>query len=173
MEPLASAPSIEFRPELLSRRGEYVAWGIALVTTLAWLVLHLTDTPVFGGLTFLTVLLALSGMAISLGNWMDRRTILRLEPDGVWFDNGLRQVMLYWSEIRQVQVYPSAWGKKVHVIGNKAHFDFRTLGEVIYQGQVKGRLGFEKGELILGHILENARLKQVPGPENSAYYARQ
>ncbi len=79
---------MEYRPELLSRRGEYVAWGIALVAIAAWVILHLTDNPVFGGLTFLTVLLALSGIAISLGNWMDRRTILRLEPDGVWYDNG-------------------------------------------------------------------------------------
>jgi hypothetical protein len=164
---------MEYRPELLSRRGEYVAWGTALLAITAWLILHLTNTPVFGGLRFLAVLLALSGMAISLGNWMDRRTILRLEPDGVWFDNGLRQVMLHWSEIRQVQVYPSAWGKKVHVIGEKAHFDFRTLGEVTYQSEVKGRLGFEKGEEILGHILENARLKQVSGPENGVYYARE
>jgi hypothetical protein len=173
MEPVSSSPCMEYRPELLSRRGEYIAWGIALVAIAAWLILHLTDTPVFGGLTFLTVLLALSGIAISLGNWMDRRTILRFEPDGVWYDNGLRQVMLHWSEIRQVQVYPSAWGRKVRVIGNQAHFDFRTLGEVIYQGQVKGRLGFEKGEEILRHILENARLKQVPGPENGVYYARE
>jgi len=163
---------MEYRPELLSRRGEYVAWGIALIVIAAWLILHLTNTPVFGGLTFLAVLLALSGVAISLGNWMDRRTVLRLDPEGVWFDNGLRQVLLRWSEIRQVQVYPSAWGKKVHVIGEKTHFEFRTLGEVLLQGEVKGRMGFKKGEEILGHILENTRLKQVPGPENGSYYAR-
>lgn len=173
MEPLASTARLEYRPELLSRRGEYVAWGTTLIAIIAWLILYLTNTPVFGGLSFLAVLLALSGMAISLGNWMDRRTILRLEPDGVQFDNGLRQVMLQWSEIRQVQVYPSDWGKKVHVIGDKAHFNFRTLGEVTLQGEVKGRMGFEKGEEILGHILENARLKQVPGPENGSYYARE
>jgi len=27
MEPMACAPCIEYRPELLSRRGEYAAWG--------------------------------------------------------------------------------------------------------------------------------------------------
>jgi hypothetical protein len=164
---------MEYRPALLSRRGEFVAWGVALIAVAAWLVLRLTNTPVFGGLIFLIILMVLAGMAISLGNWMDRHTILRLEPDGVLFDNGLRQVMLHWSEIRQIQVYPSAWGNKVRVIGEKAYFDFRTLGEVIYQGEVKGRLGFEKGEQILDYILENARLKQVPGSENGSYYARE
>ena len=172
MEPVACSPYMEYRPELLSRRGEYVAWGIALIAISAWLILHLTNTLVFGSLTFLAVLLALSGVAISLGNWMDRRTVLRLDPEGVWFDNGLRQVLMHWSEIRQVQVSPSAWGKKVHVIGEKSHFGFRMLGEVMLQGEVKGRMGFEKGEEILGHILEGTRLKQVPGPENGSYYAR-
>jgi len=171
MEPLASTACLEYRPELLSRRGEYVAWGTALLAIAAWLILYVTNTPVFGGLRLLAVLLVLSGMAISLGNWMDRRTLLRLEPDGVWFENGLRQVRLHWNKIRQVQVIPSNWGKKVHVIGEKTHFDFRTLGEVTYQGEVKGRLGFAQGEEILRHILENARLKQVPGPENCIYYA--
>jgi hypothetical protein len=173
IEPLASAARMEYRPELLSRRGEYIAWGTALLVIAAWLIMYLTRTPVFGGLRFLAILLALCGMAISLGNWMDRRTILRLEPDSVWFDNGLRQVSLHWSEIRQVQVYPSAWGKKVRVIGDKVHFDFRTLGEVILQGEVKGRMGFEKGEQILGNILKSAGLKQVPGPDNGSYYARE
>ena len=27
MGPMVSAPCMEFRPELLSRRGEHVAWG--------------------------------------------------------------------------------------------------------------------------------------------------
>jgi len=173
MEPLAADGRVEYRPELLSRRGEYIAWGTALAVIVAWVILYLTRTPVFSGLRFLAILLALSGVAISLGNWMDRRTILRIEPDGVWFDNGLRQVSLYWSEIRQVQVYPSAWGKKVRVTGEKTHFDFRTLGEVILKGEVKGRMGFEKGEEILRHILENTRLKLVPSPENGSYYARE
>ena len=173
MEPLAADGRVEYRPELLSRRGEYIAWGTALAVIVAWVILYLTRTPVFSGLRFLAILLALSGVAISLGNWMDRRTILRIEPDGVWFDNGLRQVSLHWSEIRQVQVYPSAWGKKVRVTGEKTHFDFRTLGEVILKGEVKGRMGFEQGEEILRHILENTRLKLVPSPENGSYYARE
>jgi len=48
-----------------------------------------------------------------------------------------------------LQVIPSAWGKKVRVIGENGHFDFRTLGEVRLQGEVKGRLGFEKAKRIL------------------------
>jgi hypothetical protein len=72
-----------------------------------------------------------------------------------------------------VQVFPSNWGKKVHVLGNQAHFDFRTLGEVTIQGDVKGRMGFADGDAILKKILREARLKQVERPGNGEYYARQ
>jgi len=173
MQPLTSTAGLEYRPELLSRRGEYVAWGIALLAVVAWLALQLVGAPAIGGLRALAVILAVSGVAISLGNWMDRRTLLRLEAEGVWFDNGLRRVYLQWAEIRQVQVYGSTWGKKVHVIGERAHFNFRTLGEIILQGEVKGRLGFEKGEEILGQILEHAGLKRTARPENGIYYSRE
>jgi hypothetical protein len=173
MEPGAHTQSLEYRPELISRRGEYFAWGMALLSLAAWLVLHLTNTSIFGGLSFLTVLLVFSGMAISLGNWMDRRTILRVESNGVWFDNGLRRVFLHWSEIRQVQVIPSSWGKKVRVIGESGHFDFRTLGEVWLQGEVRGRLGFEKGDEILSQILSETNLKLAKDAENGEYYGRE
>jgi len=92
MEPGAHTQSLEYRPELISRpRGVFrLGNGAALAGYLAGT--HLTNTSIFGGLSFLTVLLVFSGMAISLGNWMDRRTILRVESNGVWFDNGLRGV---------------------------------------------------------------------------------
>ncbi len=71
-----------------------------------------------------------------------------------------------------MQVIPSAWGKKVRVIGKNGHFDFRTLGEVRLQGEVKGRLGFEKGEEILSQILAKANLKLAKDAENGEYYSR-
>lgn len=172
METRSQTDLFEYRPETLSRRGEYFAWGLALFLISVWLLLHLTDISIFGGLPFLAVLLVLSGMAISLGNWMDRRTILRLETGGVWFDNGLRRIFLKWDEIQQVQVFPSAWGSKVRVIGESGHFDFRTLGEVKLQGEVKGRLGFEKGDEILEHILTKANLTPGSNSETGIYYSR-
>lgn len=127
-----------------------------------------------GSVPFLAIVLLLAALSISLGNWMDRRTRLELLPDGVHFKNGLRDVRLSWDEIRQVQVYPGRWGKRVSVIGPAAHFEFRTLGEVSVQGETKGRLGFTQGERILQRILEAADL--VPKPDSQStdpyYYVR-
>lgn len=168
-----SQPKSEFRPELLPRRGEFIAWSMTLLALATWALLLVLAAPVHPAFKLLAVLLLLSALAISLGNWIDRRTFIRLESDGVHFENGLRRARLRWGEIRQVQVFPSTWGKKVRVLGPQSHFDFRTLGEVKVKDQVKGRMGFADGELILQTILERAALKEVEQPGDGYYYARE
>jgi hypothetical protein len=163
----------EYRPELLSRRGEFVAWSLAVIVNSTWLVLILADRDFPGAVSFFAVFLLAVALSISLGNWMDRRTVLRLNQEEIIFDNGLRHARLRYEDIRQVQVFPSAWGNKVRVIGTQAHFDFRTLGEVKVQGEVKGRMGFPEGEQILKRILEMAQLKKVGSGGKTRYYARE
>ncbi len=163
----------EYRPELLSRRGELIAWGSTLILGIGGLVLRLGGQPVPGVVFFLGVFLLLAALSISLGNWMDRHTLIRLDGKGIEFSNGLRHVYLPWQEIRQVYVLPSRWGDKVQVFGARAYFHFRTLGEVKVQGEVKGRMGFEKGEEILGAILLNGQLHAVERPGEGNYYVRQ
>ncbi|HEX7973262.1 MAG TPA: hypothetical protein VF498_02555 [Anaerolineales bacterium] len=163
----------EFHPELLSRRGEAVAWGTALLVWSAWLIVRLRGLPVIAAVPLLAVVLLLAALSISLGNWMDRQTVLRLEPDGIEYQNGLRHARLDWNDIRQVQVFPSNWGKKVQVVGGNAHFEFRTLGEVKVQGETKGRMGFTEGEWILSKILDAAHLRRIEHPGPGYYYARE
>jgi hypothetical protein len=163
----------EYHPELISRRGELIAWTTAFMALAAWGILLLVGAPVHPALKFLATFLLLSALAISLGNWMDRHTLLRIEADGIRFENGLRRAHLQWDEIQQVQVFPSNWGKKVRILGGQVHFDFRTLGEVTIQGDVKGRMGFADGEAILKKILQEAGLKKVERPGSGEYYARQ
>ena len=168
----------ELRPERLSRRGEMIAWGLALLVAAGWLVLVLSRQHVLPAVPILTGILALSGASISLGNWMDRRTSIRISAEGIHFTNGLRDASFRWREIRQAQVFPSTWGSKVSVIGPTGHFEFRTLGEVKVQGDVKGRMGFAQGEQILQHVLARANLFEAPPPPAAPsraryYYARQ
>lgn len=174
----------EFRPELTSRRGELIAWGATLLVGAAWIVLVSSGQNAGFAAPFLAVVLLLAALSISLGNWMDRRTLLRIDEARITFRNGLRNVQLAWDQIRQVQVLPAQWGKKVRVVGERAegqpaHFEFLTLGEVKVLGEVKGRVGFREGEQILEQILERSGLHLVE--EESAgraagnkryYYAR-
>jgi hypothetical protein len=166
----------EFRPELLSRRGEIVAWGLALVVTATWVILRLYGQAVPVFVVLLDLFFLLAALSISLGNWMDRRTVIHLDSEGMRFENGLRHVALTWQQIKQVQVYPTDWGKKVSVVGARAHFEFRTLAEVKVQDQVKGRLGFVEGDQILQGIIQAAGLVEKQGePTQSGvnYYARE
>jgi hypothetical protein len=164
---------LEYRPELQSRRVEWTTWSLALVVGAAWFFLVLTGNPVPRPVPVLAILLSLFGSGVTLSNWMDRRTLLRLQPSGVFFTNGLRRSNIPWIEIEKIQVFPSPWGKKVRVIGQKAAFDFRTLGEVRLAGESKGRMGFTEGEKILHKLVEAAHLKNIQRTETGAvYYSR-
>ena len=107
----------EFRPELIPRKGEWTAWILAIIASSVWLTLRwrLLDVPV-AALIFVAFLL-LSASSISLGNWVDRKTVLSLSPAGVSFRNGLRNVSLKWDQIRELRVLPDRWGERVHIWG--------------------------------------------------------
>lgn len=103
---------------------------------------------------------------------MDRQTVLRVDADKISFVNGLRHASFGWDEIEKVNVIPLRWGKSVQVIGGGAHFEFRTLGEVQYQGEVRGRLGFAEGEAVLSHILKSTNLVLSKEEKGRYYYSR-
>lgn len=150
-----------------------MAWLTALLSFLGWTALFVMGKPMLSFVPFMSFFFLFAAASISLGNWVDRNTLLRLEEDGVAFKNGLRNVRLTWAQIREIQVFAASWGRKVRVIGEQAHFDFRTLGELKMSGEVKGRMGFEQGELILRQILFRSSLKEIEHTNNSYYYARQ
>lgn len=164
----------EFRPELISRRGELIAWGSALLVGGAWFVLGKSAGHASLLVPLLAIPLLIAAFSISLGNWMDRHTVLRLDAEGVRFSNGLRHVRLKWDQIQQVRVLPAPWGKKVQVFGEQVYFGFYTLGEVKAQGRVLGRTGIAEGEFALQRILESAHLHEVhtlsPDQEQEGYY---
>jgi hypothetical protein len=174
MEEEGALESRIYRPILLPRRGELIAWVCALMCAAAWLLLVQAKSPVFFGLKLLAVLLVLIAGAISLGNWMDRRTLLKIDTHGIAFENGLRKVALGWQDIRQVEVITSTLGDKVRVLGETAHFDFRTLAEVRMDGVVKGRMGFQDGEQIVKEIVRRASLRETGETvDGCVYYAPQ
>jgi hypothetical protein len=81
-------------------------------------------------------------------------------------------VRLGWSEIQKVAILPARWGRSVQVIGEKSHFGFKTLGEVQFQGEVRGRTGFPEGQAVLDVILHETGLVLVEESNNAYYYAR-
>lgn len=160
-----------FTPEILPRQGEKNAWVLALAATLGLLLIQtwaIVPTWVWVFIGFLYF----SAFSISLGNWMDRRTRLTLSLEGVAYENGLRHVRLTWEDIEQVRVSPARWGRRVEVIGKRAHFSFETRGEVRFGGQVRGYTGFAQGEAILQSILQAAGLNRITRQDTLTIYTR-
>lgn len=168
-------PSISqtFRPVIIPRRGEAYAWASTLLLLggmALWTLL--TDTAPPWAFWLLTAFFGLSALSISLSNWMDRHTLLRLQPEGVFFTNGLRRVFLPWKAIHSVQVFPDEFGKRVHVLGQGGHFTFRTLSQVKVADRVQGTFGFTEGEDILAHILAATGLEQQETSGEGDFYGR-
>ena len=161
-----------YHPELIPRKGERTAWSLTILATLGLFLFRHTWGSIPFSVWFFWGFLLFSALSISLGNWMDRQTTLTISSEGVTFTNGVRHTHLSWDEIERVRVFPARWGRTVQVLGREAHFEFRTLGEVSYRGEVRGRMGFAEGEDILAKILESSGLT-LKEEENGKYvYAR-
>ena len=163
----------EYRPELIPRRGELIAWVGVILTGLTWVVLAVSGQRVVVMIPVLFILLIFSAFFISLGNWMDRQTMISMKDGEVEYRNGLRQVRMRWMEIREIRVLPGRWGKKVQVYGEDSYFTFHTLGEVRLRENVKGRMGFEQGEEILRQLILRSGLQIIEEQGDGYYYARQ
>ena len=167
-----------FKPELVSRRSELIAWLSAVLVNGTWIVMLLLGQSMSFWLPILGIPLLLIAFGMSLGNWMDRHTFLKLESQGVAFNNGLRNVQLAWLEIKEVRVLPAQWGQKVQVFGEDSYFGFHTLGEIEANGRVLGRTGFVEGERVLKQILERAELSEtkqidIGNQQEGYYYSRE
>lgn len=176
MQP-ALAPR-EYRPTLISRRGELIAWISFLLVGVTWVILIIVGQRYCLAVPVLAIILLLASLSISLGNWMDRHTVLCISEESVSYRNGIRNLEISWKKIQEVQVLPAQWGKKVHVLADQAHFHYQMLGEVKVHGEVKGRVGFAEGDLILDEIIERSKLHEIQPPEQDqaetgVYYARE
>lgn len=151
--------TLEFHPLQGSRRGELTAWALAiLVGGAVWLIPVVGSAMRVLSLLFMTFFL-LSAVFISFGNWVERRTVLQIDKEGIAFRNGLRNVRLLWDEVRGVQVWRGNLSRRVQVLGESARFHFQTVRELRWGGVVRERVGFEQGEQILETILQKAGLK--------------
>jgi hypothetical protein len=165
---------IEYRPELLPNRGEFTAWILTSLSGIAWIIMVSTPMQEYIGIPLLFFFFLISAFMISLGNWMDRNTRIKISDQNLFYQDGLRKIEFLWNEIQRVEVYPSKWGKKVRIFGNERRISFRTLGNIELKGEVKGKMGFTDGEKILNTILDKSNLvKFHKFSDGIDYYVRQ
>jgi hypothetical protein len=162
----------EFHPEKISRQSEVTLWSLAVISLAAFILLRTQSMEVSPWYIVLIVLMLLLAAGTTLSNWMNRRTALILKPGGLEYRNGLRELSLGWEEISEVQVFPTRWGKQAHVVGQHAHFSFRTKSELIRKGEIRSTMGFAHGEHIIEQILKHSGLQELKRTQSGQYYAR-
>ncbi len=168
---MAASTEQVFRPEVLSRRNEIIAWGVFVVAALGVAIFRNYDALPFWVYLGLGLLFLLAA-GLSLGNWMDRRTVLQFTREGLEFRNGLRNIKMGWREIEALQVLPSSMGKGVRVTAGRGHFSFTVSGGVRFRGKTQGRFGFAGGDEIIKEIVRRSGLPLVSHQGGSYYYAR-
>ena len=109
-------------------------------------------------------------MVLTFGNWMERRTSLTLDEDGITFRNGIRKTRFPWQDIIKVEIDKGSYGRVVVVYGEITRFIFHTFGEIEYKGKVGAKGGFKQGDEILGTILAQAGLDEKKSQDGSSYY---
>ncbi len=149
----------EFRPRILPRTGEAIAWGLVFLLLAARWVLARRYGVIVDSLEWMFLLLLGVAILISFSNWMERRTRLILDEKGVVFRNGLRRVRMDWPEIQRIRVLPAALGdgKTVMVMGEKTYFRFDTLSRARNRGR-EVWLGFPEGDEILRTLVQRCNL---------------
>jgi hypothetical protein len=163
----------EFKPLLTPRRSELTAWGLTVLMSLVVIFAPLKGLGKSGGMIFL-VFLGFSAVMMSVGNWVERNTYLRIEDDRVTYYNGAKEVSLGWEEITRVEVLSSRFGDRIIVSSESAGFRYQSLGNINMNGKISGRVGFEHGEQILEMILEQSGLARAERrqTDRSYYYSR-
>jgi hypothetical protein len=159
-----------FKPEIQTRKNEYLAWAVAIISCAS--SFFLTSGAFSFWIVFFAVLMVFMALAVSLSNWMDRRTHIILDDDGVIFQNGLRNLRLDWNEIKSISIFSTGWGQRVLVEGKEAHFTFTILGEVRTFGKVQGRIGFAQGKEIMDAIIKQSGLTSMSASGDAYYYSR-
>lgn len=161
----------EYYPELLPRRGEWLAWSAGLGLMVGLFLLNAQTGEISITYWIFAGLIIFFAMSISLGNWMDRRSVIRVGQNGIDFNNGLRSVQMTWSEINSVLVTPTQLGKRIQVQGTRSHFAFKTFWQSKLGGQ-EMRTGFPDGQQILDIIQRESGLSRKAEDNGTVYYSR-
>jgi hypothetical protein len=147
-----------FRLWIGSRRGEYVAWVCSLVMGVMSGFLYWRDEPLpCMGIGLFTIFTIAAGL-MSFSNWLERKTFIRVDSNGVVYASPIRNVRMEWSRVAYVAAAKSGPSWKILVAGGGGHFHYRTEGMVRAGARGTLRLGMKEGTRLTALIRGQADL---------------
>ena len=151
------------------RKSEIMAWIFAILLILMLIYLPSSGVIRIGGIIF-AVFFLISGLFMSIGNWMGRAAELRLSEDGIGYANGIQDMHFGWGEIERVEVYAGRFNDKISLVSSENRMSFDLSIEKVVNGKPATQIGFQDGELILETILIKSGLIQKEKQLAQGYY---
>jgi hypothetical protein len=160
-----------FSPAAVDRRGEGVGWLLTagLAAGLAVIFWRSGGVP-WLGLVLLVILIGLSSL-VSLGNWLESNTTIRLDVAGIEERQPLHSVALRWDEILELWAWPASRGWRILVRGTGGQILFRTGERLVSARGPELRLGFPQGEQLAARVRNAAQLA-APQPQEAGWVCR-
>ena len=119
-----STPKI-FKPLKNPRRSEFMAWIFTILLVITLYFLPASGLLRVGGLIFV-IFFFLSGVFMSIANWMSRVSELRLSEEGIEFWNGLQEIRMMWAGVARLEVYAGRFNDKISIISAERRISFDT-----------------------------------------------
>jgi len=151
------------------RKSEYMAWIFVILLVLILIYFPASGSIRIGGILF-TAFFLISGVFMSIGNWMSRVAELRLHEEGIRYSNGIQELEFRWEEIVRVEVYAGRFNDKISLISSERRMSFDLSIEKVLNGKPITQIGFQDGALILETILVKSGLDQKEKQFAQGYY---
>jgi len=158
-----------YKPIKNSRRSEIIAWLFSFLLIILLLISSERGFFRIGGIILGSFFL-ISAVIISLGNWQNRKILLKLSEDQIWFFNGVKETRIKWYEIQRVEVYKGRFNDKINLISETERINFDIVGLEQLKQDKNPHYGFQEGVEILNIILDRTNLKVQKHEETGYYY---
>ena len=155
------------------RRSEYLAWIFAILLVLILYYFPASGFIRIGGIIF-TAIFLISGVFMSIGNWLSRVAEMRLDEEGIGYSNGLQEIYFRWEEIERVEVYAGRFNDKISLVSSEKRISFDISIEKVVNGKPIAQIGFQDGASILETILFKSGLdqKEKQSAQGYSYYSQ-
>ena len=151
------------------RRSELMAWIFTILLIFILLYFPASGLVRIGGIAF-AIFFLISGLFMSIGNWMSRVAELELRDEGIQYSNGIQDIFFGWEEIERVEVYAGRFNDKISLVSNEKRMNFDVSIETVVNDKPVTQIGFQDGALILETILIKSGLIQNEKQLAQGYY---
>jgi hypothetical protein len=164
-----STPSA-YKPVMNSRRSEVLAWIFSICIVLVLFVLPSSGFFRIAGFVLATFF-TFSAIVMSLGNWVSRKTELRMYDEFLWLDNGIRVTTIRWEDIDCLEVFPGRFNDKIIVNSDSSNrLSFDVIKANVESGEAINIAGFKERDIILEMIIKSSGLNEKRKDGQQGYY---